>query len=116
MVIGARRVLLLTALVVQSAAWLGHSPHRARSPPLLSPIHAAASPRDAAAERRALAPPRRTALEFFSGIGGLHAALQAATAGGDGRDDGEEPPWRVVDAFDVSTLANRVCVNVRMEW
>ena len=39
----------------------------------------------------------RTAIELFSGIGGMRAALAAA-----------DPSWRVAEAFDVNELANRV--------
>merc|ERR1712185_277444 len=39
----------------------------------------------------------RTAIELFSGIGGMRAALAAA-----------DPSWKVAEAFDVNELANRV--------
>ena len=42
-----------------------------------------------------------TALEFYSGIGGMHAALLAAHAAG------AAPPAEVLAAFDINAVANR---------
>eukprot|EP00613_Pedinella_sp_CCMP2098_P073106 CAMPEP_0171916826 /NCGR_PEP_ID=MMETSP0993-20121228/15312_1 /TAXON_ID=483369 /ORGANISM="non described non described, Strain CCMP2098" /LENGTH=376 /DNA_ID=CAMNT_0012552405 /DNA_START=86 /DNA_END=1216 /DNA_ORIENTATION=- len=47
-----------------------------------------------------LAPAPRTALEFYSGIGGMRAALHLA-----------KPDWSIVEAYDVNNVANAVYAN-----
>ena len=42
------------------------------------------------------------ALEFYSGIGGMHAALQRAAAAG------AIPDFEVLAAFDINDVANRI--------